>query len=242
MYRFYVHQKIEGAIICITNTAQVHHIKNVLRLKVDDEVMVFDLEGNEYTCTIDELSKNQIVLGIKEKRQAKSKNIRVTVACALPKKDKMDEIVDNLTQLGVDSIIPMETKRVIIRLDDRTKEAKLKRWRRIAQSAAQQSQRNSIPHIEPITNIEDIVAHSQNFDLKLIPTLSDERKHIKEVLDISKPNNILILIGPEGDFAPEEVEMAKNAGFISVSLGDSVLRVSTAAVAVVSYIKLALAG
>ncbi len=240
MHRFYVAQEIKGKIVLISDVAQFHHLKNVLRLRVDDEVIVCDRHDSEYICVITALEKKQAVLAVRARRATKAKKTRLTVACAIPKKAKFDEIVDSLTQLGVDGIIPVETERVIVKLDDSKKEARLKRWRRIAQSAAQQSQRNTIPLIEPVTTLESAVSRSRDFDLKLLPTLSGERKHIREVLAGTKANSVLVLIGPEGDFTPQEIELSRSAGFVLVSLGDSVLRVSTAAIAVASYIKLAL--
>ncbi len=238
MHRFYIGKEIDEDNLSISDAEQFHHIKDVLRLKVNDEVIVFDNRGNEYICAITELNKKQAMLAIKARKRAGTKKIKITVACAIPKKAKMDEIIDNLTQLGVDSIIPMETKRVIIKLDDSKREAKLQRWRRIAQSAAEQSQRNTVPIVEPVTGIESVITHSQDFDLKLIPTLAGERKPIREAITESRPSHILVLIGPEGDFTPEEIRRAENAGFVPVSLGESVLRVGTAAAAVVSYIRL----
>jgi 16S rRNA (uracil1498-N3)-methyltransferase len=240
MHRFYVSREIIGDNFSISDAKQLHHIKDVLRLKVNDEVIVVDTAGNEYTCIITSLNEREVALTIKARKCAGAKKMRSTVACAIPKKADMDEIIDKLTQLGVDSIIPMATERVIVRLDDNKKEARLNRWKRIAQSAAQQSQRNIIPLVEPITTFKSVISHAQDFDLRLIPTLSGERKHIKEVLSECKPGNILVLIGPEGDFTQQEIELARSAGFIPVSLRDSVLRVSTAAIAVMSYIKLAL--
>ena len=242
MRRFYVAQEIAGDKVVIADTGQLHHLKDVLRLKTDDEVIIFDSRGDEYRCSITELHKNQAVLTVKDRKRAGTRKTRLTVACAIPKKAGMDDIIDSLTQLGVDGIIPMETERVIIRLDEAKKEARLERWRRIAQSAARQSQRNTIPLIQPITGIDSVIAHSHDFDLRLMPTLSGDKKHIREVLGESRPDNILVLIGPEGDFTPQEIELATSADFIPVSLGDSVLRVSTAAIAVVSYIKLSLNG
>ena len=180
MHRFYVTHRIEGEIVSLSDPAQFHHLKNVLRLKVNDEVVVCDQPGNEYLCLITELQKKEALLTIRGRKAAKTRKMTLTVACAIPKKAKFEEIVDSLTQLGVDGIIPMETERVIVRMDDSKKEARLKRWRQIAQSAAQQSQRNTIPMIEPITNIENVLSRSHDFALKLLPTLSGERKHIPE--------------------------------------------------------------
>ncbi|MGZ4090662.1 MAG: RsmE family RNA methyltransferase, partial [Bacteroidia bacterium] len=117
-------------------------------------------------------------------------------------------------QLGVDRIIPMRTERVVVKLDSAGAESRLKRWQKIAQSAAQQSQQARIPIIEPVTNIRDVVLNSQDYDLKLIPHLTGERRLIKDILAESRPKNILVLIGPEGDFTLEEVALALGNGFI----------------------------
>ncbi len=151
----------------------------------------------------------------------------------------MDDIIDHLTQLGVARIIPMLTERVVVKLDEAGKETRLKRWQKIALNAAGQSQRNSLPSIDAVTDIADILSQSQDYDLKLIPHLTGEKKHIKDVIIGAAQKNVIVLIGPEGDFTPGEVEMALKAGFLPVSLGDTVLRVATAAVAVAGYIKFA---
>lgn len=225
--------------IIISNKEQVHHLRDVLRLKINDKITVFDDKGNEYNCVIDKLS-DSVTLNIKERRQAseEKKYPRITIACAIPKRAKFDEIVDKLTQLGTDTIIPLETARVIVKLDRQKKLARQKRWESIALNASQQSQRSRIPVIAAVKDIKNVLLNSNDYDLKIIPTLSGARKYLKEVLTGLSPRNILALIGPEGDFSPEEVNLAKEAGFIPVSLGDSVLRVDTAAIAVVSFIKL----
>ena len=240
MNRFYITSKIEGDSLTINDNNQLHHIKDVLRLKVNDKVTVFDNTGKEYLCSVAELGNKQVILGVRDKKPAKRTRTRLTVACAIPKKAKMDEIIDKLTQLGVDTIIPLETERVIVRMDTETKKARLKRWQKIAQSAAEQSQRATVPLVEAIETMKEVLVLSRNFNLKLIATLSGERKYIREVISEAKPGSILILIGPEGDFTRGEVELATNAGFVPVSLGDYVLRVDTAAISLVSYIKLSL--
>jgi 16S rRNA (uracil1498-N3)-methyltransferase len=239
MHRFYV-DRVYGETASISDAGQFHHLKNVLRLKVSDVIIVCDSEGNEYSGTITAIERKQARIKVTASIPARRNEMKLTMACAIPKGDRMDDIIDQLTQLGVECIIPMETERVVVKLDEAKKEARLKRWRKIAQNAAGQSQRNSIPLIEPVTCITDVIARSQDFDLKLIPNLEGERKPIKDLLAAARPKNVIVLIGPEGDFTPEEVGLALKAGFIPVSLGDTVLRVATAAVAVAGYFKFAL--
>jgi 16S rRNA (uracil1498-N3)-methyltransferase len=239
MHRFYV-DRVDGDKTSISDAVQFHHLKDVLRLKAGDAVVVCDGEGNEYTGRISSLERKRAVIDVTASRPALPREIKLTIACAIPKGDRLDDIIDQLTQLGVARLIPLATERGVVKLEGASKEARLERWRKIAQNAARQSQRNSPPLIEPVTDVADVIKRSQGFDLKLIPHLEGERRLIKDVLAGARPRNALALIGPEGDFSPAEVGLALRAGFIPVSLGDTVLRVATAAVAVASYFKFSL--
>jgi 16S rRNA (uracil1498-N3)-methyltransferase len=240
MNRFFcANPVISQGTILINDKDKLHHIKRVLCLKPKEEVLVFDNTGTEYFCSIQKLGQ-EIVLQIKEKRlpEKNKSGINLTIACAIPKNARFDDIVDKLTQLGVDRIIPLVSQRVVVNLDRKKEESRLKRWRKIAEAASQQSQRNNVPTVEPIKKFKEALATPKGFDLKLIPTLTGKRKSLHEILPISLPvANILILIGPEGDFSDEEVAAAKDAGFIPISLGNLVLRVDTAAIAIAAIIK-----
>ena len=236
MHRFYI-DRIEGETASLTDSAQLHHLKDVLRLKVDDEVNVSDGAGNDYSGVITAISKQQAAIKVTLKKTTLKPSLKLAVACAIPKGSRLDEVIDHLTQLGVARIIPMRTERVVVKLDSAGAESRQRRWQKIAQSAAQQSQQSRIPIIERVTEFEDVVLSSQDYDLKLIPNLTGERRLMKDVVAESRPKNIIVLIGPEGDFTPEEVALALRHGFIAVSLGNTVLRVATAAIAVASYIK-----
>lgn len=239
MHRFYIEQ-VDGDTVAITETAQFHHLKDVLRLKTGERVSVFDGAGNEYDGAITAIGEKQAIIKVKVSRTAQPSQVELAIACAIPKGDRMDEIIDQLTQLGVVRIIPMLTERVVVKLDVAKKASRLERWRAIAQSAAAQSQRHVLPTIEPVTGLADVISRAGDYDLKLIPHLSGERRPLKDAVAGAEHKRTLVLIGPEGDFTPEEVALAIKAGFLPVSLGDTVLRVATAAVAVASYIKLAL--
>ena len=240
MHRFYVSsQGISVDKIIILDKKQIHHLKDVLRLKVKNRVIVFDETANEYTADIERISSQGISLKLKEKRKpTASKKFQLTVACAIPKRAKMDDIIDKLTQLGVERIIPLKTSRVVIKWDKHKEIKHQKRWKTIAQNASEQCQRNTFPIVDAIKNIGEVLADSDSFDLKLIPTLVGKRKSLKEIFLNTYPRNIMVLIGPEGDFTPEEVGLALKNGFIPLTLGELVLRVDTAAVAVTSFIRL----
>jgi len=241
MHRIYCpSQNISDNKIIIDSKDQVHHAKNVLRLKVNEEVVIFDDKGNEYRSILEKSLPASMIFQVKDKQKLilKPSKVKITVACALPKGSRMDEIIDKLTQLGAERIIPLETERVIVKLNKHKKMLRQERWEKIALNASLQSQRNTLPILEPIKKIEQLLSDSGSFDLKLIPALTGERKPLKEILKESKPKNILVIIGPEGDFTSDELDSAKKMGCIPVSLGDLVLRVETAAVAVASFIRL----
>jgi len=235
-------ESVSADRIVINDREQIHHLKDVLRLKVDDQVVVFDDRENEYTCSIGELLADRVVLEIKEQRRRGPKSIRLTVACAIPKRSRMDDIIDKLTQLGVDRIIPLETEHMVVKLNSAKKIARLERWKKIAQSAAQQSQRNSVPAIDPVSDITEVFPGLSGYDLKLIPVLFGERKLLKDISLENKARNIIVFIGPEGDFSSREINLAVEAGCLPVTLGDLVLRVETAAVTVAGFLKLYLCG
>jgi len=241
MHRLYCpSQNISDNKIVIDNKDQIHHAKNVLRLKINEKVIIFDDKGIEYHSILEKILPQSLAFKIQEtnKPVPMLEKIKITVACAIPKASHMDEIIDKLTQSGVQRIIPLETERVIVKLNKHKKILRQERWKKIAFNASLQSQRNTLPILEPIKNIKELLSDAGSFDLKLIPTLIEERKPLKEILEKSKPSNILVIIGPEGDFTPGELISAKKMGCIPVSLGDLVLRVETAAVAVVSFIRL----
>lgn len=217
-------------------------MRDVLRLKVNDEISLSDSLGNDYAGVITAIDKKQAEAAVTLVRAARENPVKLTVACAIPKNARFDDIVDFLTQLGVECLIPMRTERVVVKLDTARAQEKYQRWLKIAQSAAQQSRRSRIPVIDPVMDFSDVIAQSSDYDLKLIPHLAGDRKLIRDVLAESKPRNIIVLIGPEGDFTPEEVALALNNGFLPVSLGDTVLRVAAAAMATASYIKFAIGG
>ena len=241
MIRLFVSGKnIHKDTVNISDAGQVHHLKDVLRVKAGRPVVVFDELGSEYAGTVETVSAMGVIVKIAERRNdaESGRQLNLVVAVAIPKKAKFDDIVDKLTQLGVGRIIPMITERTIIKLDGAKASARVRRWQKIAQSAAEQSQRNDLPVIEPVKKIEEVVKNSASYDLKLIPALTQKNKTLKQVLAGGKPKKIIVLIGPEGDFTPGEIEFCAQAGFISVSLGKRVLRVDTAAVAAASYIML----
>jgi 16S rRNA (uracil1498-N3)-methyltransferase len=239
MPRFYLSCAVEGNTAKITDSEQVHHLRDVLRLKLGDSVTAFDNLGNEYQCIIQSLNRDLVELQITRRKVAVSSKLRITIACSIPKKAVMDDIIDKLTQLGVEAIIPLETERSIVKLEEKS-EARLERWRKIARNAAEQSQRNTLPEIPQVMSLKSILTLAGDFDVKLVPTLSAKSSPVRDLVAGVSPGKVLVLIGPEGDFTPQEVQDSLRLGFLPVSLGNTVLRVETAAIAIASYLRLEL--
>jgi 16S rRNA (uracil1498-N3)-methyltransferase len=224
--------------IIIEDLKKIHYLKDVLRLKPKDILTLFDAQGIEYFCQIEEISKQKIILNINKKIFIPNILPRITIAFALIKKTKIiDDLVDKLTQLGVSRIIPMVTNRTIVNWDEAKRFKHINRWQKICISSSQQSKRNSLPLIDEIKNIDEVL--KEKAELKLIFTISKETIPLKEIFNKKSTfKDILILIGPEGDFTPLEIDEAKKEGFIPVSLGRLILRSETASLAVVSFIRL----
>lgn len=238
MLNLYVEDIITGDEYVITDKEQLHHLTVVLRARPGDAISLFDRQGGAYHGSIRQIKKAELRITISGREPAAFSRLELTLACAIPKGSGMDDIIDQLTQLGVNSIIPVITERVVVRPSG--PDQKLERWRKIALSAAEQSQRNSLPEIFPVLGLDEVICQTREYNLKLIPTLEGQTRLIHQILEKFTSGRVVVLIGPEGDFTPEEVKKAIEAGFVPVSLGKNVLRVETAAAAVTAFIRLSL--
>lgn len=235
MFRFFCPKKnISGNRIQLDDAATLHHLRDVVRIEPGETMEVFDESGNKYRAALEKLEPSRAVLTVTHRIEGKEKNFFCAVACALPKHSKFDDIVDKLTQTGVDVVIPMVTEHTVVKVFSEKKERKQARWEAIALSAVQQSGRSSIPRVSEVTKFKDVIASAENFDCKIIPHLGKDRKPLKEALGAG--SRVLALIGPEGDFTEQEIEQASAAGFVPVSFPTPTLRVETAAVFIASAI------
>lgn len=230
MHRYFV----EKDQLPVITGSDVHHIKDVLRMKVGNKLEMFDGTGTIYVAQISGIGKEKVVCNIlSSRREGTEAKLKVTLAQCLPKAKKMDFIIQKCTELGADKIIPTLSERSI------SKGEKLERWKKIAKEAAEQSARASIPEIAPLTKFEDVLKMRSQFDLALIPWELEKKNTLKKHFADNRINgytDILIMIGPEGGFSREEVELARSAGFIPVSLGPTILRTETAGMAILSMI------
>lgn len=214
----------------------VNHIKNVLRKRIGDKINICNQETSEnFSCKIVYVSENEIICNIEEKLENKSEsNLEITIFQGLPKSDKMELIIQKATELGVKTIAPLDMKRTVVKLNDKDKIKKVKRWQTIAEVAAKQSGRDIIPTIEQISTIKDI--DKNKYDLIIVLYECEEKNSIKTVINKLKNKNkilrIAIVIGPEGGIDETEIGYLRGIKSEIVTLGKRILRTETVALVV----------
>ena len=216
----------------------VNHIKNVLRKKIDDKIIICNTDTSvNYKCLIEKIEEDKIICKIINTLESKSESdVNITIFQGLPKSDKMELIIQKATELGVKNIIPVITKRTVVKLKEKDKKNKLIRWQKIAEVAAKQSGRDIIPTIGNIIEISNI--KYEDYDKILVLYENEEKTSIRKEIEILKANNkeklnIGILIGPEGGFEQKEIEKIKTIENVSiVTLGKRILRTETVALVV----------
>lgn len=198
---------------------------------------VFD-GSKEYECMVTAIAKDKINAKIlKIRKQNSARGLEITLVCAIPKRAKIEYIIEKCTELGVKKIIPVITDRTIVKLEGERSLAKLKRWQKIAMEASQQSGRISFPEISQALKFSEVLSGVNEYDLALIPNLKSGNKNIKDVFENFNGKSAIIFIGPEGDFSDKEINLAEKNGCQGVSLGGLVLKVDTAAIAIASFLR-----
>ena len=239
MHRFFV-DNLSGASDNIIITGNdVNHIKNVLRLKIGEKIMVSDGSGTDYQCSISDIGSDMVTADIEDVfKNAAELPVKITLFQGMPKSDKLELIIQKAVELGVYEIVPVITKRTVVKIDDKKAGKKLERYNGIAESAGKQSGRGIIPTVKPFMSFKQALEYAKTFDMNLIPY--EEAKgmeYSREIIkDIHGKKSLGIFIGPEGGFAKEEVDMAIEAGAKCITLGNRILRTETAGLAVLSII------
>lgn len=245
MHRFYTDKGyLNNADKNVTITGEdVNHIKNVLRLKCGDEILVSDGEGTDYQCRISALNSDSVVADIEDVfRNSAELPVKITLFQGMPKSDKMELIIQKAVELGVAEIIPVMTKRTVVKIEDKKAAKKLERYNMIARSAGKQSGRGVIPEVKGFMTFKEALCHAKDLDMNIIP-YEDAKgmEYARQVIqEIKGKENLGIFIGPEGGFAKEEVEQAMEIGAKCITLGNRILRTETAGLAALSIIMFAL--
>lgn len=242
MRKFFVKQENikENEIEIVGN--DVNHIKNVLRLKKNDQIQICNQETHEnYICEISAIDKELVQTKIIEKIEAVAEGyVNLHVFQGLPKADKMELIIQKGTELGVSKFIPVAFKRSIVKLSGKDELKKIERWQKIAEVAAKQSKRDLVPKVENMIKVQEICDLAAEYDLVLLAYEEETQNYIKnELIKIKNKKETLkiaVIIGPEGGIEKEEVEMLKTARAKVVSLGKRILRTETVALQMASII------
>lgn len=231
MHRFFVNKISDNC--AIIQGEDYSHIVTVLRLKKDDEISVFNYEHGEFLAKITgiNLKEKVVYLNITKKIRSREKiNTKITAIIAVIKNEKMDFVIEKLTELGVNEIIPVITKRSVVKMKDNEK--KIKRWEKIIYSAVKQCGRLTKPEIVPVIfSVADLIVKLPINSIRFLIWEKEDKKYlIDEVKNINDADYICFFVGPEGGFEQSEAEELINSGFIPVSLGDTTLRTETAAI------------
>lgn len=225
MQRYFVKEKNNNNLIL--EIEDLHHIKNVMRNKVGDLIeCVYD--EKLYICKINDLNDSSVEI-VETKEEDNELNYDITIAIALVKEQKMDLILQKLTELGINRIIPVSMERSIVKLDKDKFNKKKERWIKICKEASEQSKRNKIPEITNLMTIEEI--GKLEFDQKFVCSTINKENLVNNYLQDNKTYATMIFaIGPEGGIAPREEEKLISNGFVQISLGSRIMRVETAAI------------
>ncbi|MEP7070753.1 MAG: RsmE family RNA methyltransferase [Verrucomicrobiota bacterium] len=240
MHRFYLAPEGWNSDLLILGRAETHHARTVLRLQPGASVLVFDGEGREVTGEVVSLEREKTRIRPVQESLTPPSSCHITLAQAVPKGRQMDLIIQKGVELGVSVMVPLITARTIVQADERKSE----KWRQLAIEAAKQCGQKWLPRIQAPQSVAEYFRTNPAHDLRLVGSLGTDAISLKNVLTAQlragrkRPGNVLICIGPEGDFTPEELQLAQDHACIPVSFGPIVLRVETASIyclSVLSY-------
>ena len=208
-------------------------------MKCGEDVWISDGGDKEYHCQIEELGEDEVLLHILYAQEPEYElPNKLYLFQGLPKADKMELIIQKAVELGAYSVVPVSTRRCVVKLDNRKAEKKVSRWQQIAESAAKQSKRMLVPEVHSVMTFKEALAYAKELDVLLIPyELAKGMKETKELIQAIEPGkSIGVFIGPEGGFEEQEVADAMEAGAKPITLGHRILRTETAGLAVLSVL------
>ena len=226
-------ENAESGRITITGP-DVNHITNVLRLKTGDRIVVADGQDRDSLCEIEEAGPGFVRCKVLPQELAETEcPVRLHLFQGLPKGDKMELIIQKAVELGAASVVPVEMKRCVMRLDEKKKASRTERWQRIAESAAKQSGRRIIPAVELPLSFAKAVEKASRMETVLVPyeNAGDIAATRRLLAEVPKNSDCALFIGPEGGFDPAEIKKLEEAGAHVMTLGPRILRTETAGMA-----------
>ena len=243
MHHFFVSpDQVDKEYVTISGN-DVNHIRNVLRMKQNDKILVSNGQDKDFYCSIESISEDEIRARILDVDfEGTELNSKLYLLQGLPKSDKMELIIQKAVELGATRIIPVATKRCVVKLDEKKETSKIKRWQAISESAAKQSRRMIIPEVSGVMSFKDAINYVKTLDLGIIPyeNYKDMETTKKILSNVGKDMEIGIFIGPEGGFEESEIQYAMDNGVKPISLGKRILRTETAGLAILSVLMFSL--
>ena len=238
MHRFYIAPETWSSVAPRLSGSEAHHAREVLRMKAGERLVLFNGQGREITAEIVDPSGAEIRLRKLHETETQPLQCRIVLGQAIPKGKNMELIVQKAVEIGAAEIAPIISDRTIVQVDSESATQKQSKWRQIAIEAAKQSGQNWLPRVHTPRKLTELfsMASEESFDLRLIGSLQPDARHLKRILaDYSgehqlRPRTVLMLIGPEGDFTPAELSLARRHGCQPITLGPIILRVETAAI------------
>jgi 16S rRNA (uracil1498-N3)-methyltransferase len=239
MRRFFLGNNAVSTGEIVISGELFRHMARVLRMKAGAEVLLVDSGGAEYHGTIATVSSRELVVTLIEGavRNETETGPAITLYQALPKGDKLELILQKATELGVNTIVPFAAARSVARHSDTRGSQKLERWQKIVLEAARQSGRSIIPEVAPAGSLAELLQHAEQSVRLMLWEDEQDNRFRSAVADLPAPGTIAVLVGPEGGFTPEEVNMAREKGFIPLTLGKRILRTETAGLAMLAILQ-----
>ena len=238
MPRFFVEEsQIKDHIIEVTGQ-DVRHIRDVLRLQEEAVIEICNGQGMDYQVAITHIGQDLIKTKVLEQSFSKAEpETKITLFQSLVKGDKFEWVIQKAIEIGVQQIVPMQTTYCVSKMDKSKKsKTKVKRWNKIAQSAAKQSGRGIIPQVANPVSFKEALELSKEMDFACIAYEKEDRTNLKSYIEGSRGKKISVLIGPEGGFSKEEIDQAQEAHVQAITLGPRILRSETASIVLVSNI------
>ena len=238
MNRFYHSKPININETIVMDNFAAHHALKVMRLKINDQLILFNGDGSDFTGQVIRISKRQVEVSIKSKKNIKNEsNLKVILLQALTSSEKMDLIIQKTTELGISEIQPIICERSIVKIKKEKIEKKLSHWLQVSIAACEQCGRAEIPTILKPVNIIRYLEKEEESDKATKIILSPEATNSLENSISAIKQDIKVLIGPEGDFTKQELDYSMKKGFSPVKIGPRILRTETAPICILSILQ-----
>ena len=234
MHRFFVPQLYNEEMYI--EGVDARHISKVLRMQPGAQLQIVSDDGVSAVAEITAIDSERVTVRCLEKlAESHEPRVKLVLAQGLAKGEKMDFIIQKAVEMGAYSVIPVEMEHSVVRLDGVKAAKKVERWQKIAESAAKQSKRDIIPEVQPVQSMAEMLVKC-DCQTKIIAYECEDRLSLKAALRAAEVSELLLIIGPEGGISEAELEQARQAGAVPVSLGRRILRAETAGLVAISAI------